>query len=55
MLEPEWDFFGRKMECVGAGISGGGPCGAHEAEGVPQGGRRTLHPRGHMVGAPGVF
>ena len=31
-----WWFFGRK-ECVVAGISGGGPPGAHEAGGVPRG------------------
>ena len=36
MLELDGDFFGRKMECVGAGISGGGPSWAHEA------GRRAL-------------
>ena len=28
MLELDGDFFGRKMECVGAGISGGEPPGA---------------------------
>ena len=39
---------------MGARISGGGPRGVHEA-GAPQGGGRTLHPRGHMVGPPGVF
>ena len=33
---------------MGAGISGGGPRGAHEAGGA-------LHPRGQMVGPPGVF
>ena len=31
------DFFGRKMECVGAGISGGEPPWAHEARGTPRG------------------
>ena len=30
MLELDGDFFGKKMECVGADISGGGPLGAHE-------------------------
>ena len=40
---------------MGAGISGGGPRGAHEAGGVPQGGGRALCPRGQMVGPPGVF
>ena len=34
---------------MGAGISGGGPRGAHEAVGC------ALDPRGHMVGPPGVF
>ena len=38
------DFFWRKKKCVGARISGGGPCGVHEAGGAP-----------HMVGPPGVF
>ena len=28
---------GRKKECVGAGISGGGPSWAHEAGGEPRG------------------
>ena len=37
MLELVGDFFGRKKECVGAGISGGEPPGAHEAGGVPRG------------------
>ena len=36
MLELAGDFFGRK-ECVVAGISGGDPCGVHEAGGVPRG------------------
>ena len=49
------DFFWRKTKCVGARISGGGPCGVHEAGCAPQGGGRALHPRGHMVGPPGVF
>ena len=35
MLELVGDFFGRKKECVGAGISGGGPPGAHEAGARP--------------------
>ena len=33
---------------MGAGVSGGGPRGAHEAGGA-------LHPRGQMVGPPSVF
>ena len=49
MLELDGDFFGRKKECVGAGISGGGPPWAHEAGG------RDLHPRGQVVGPPVVF
>jgi len=35
MLELVGDFFGRKKKCVGAGMSGGGPPGAHEAGGAP--------------------
>ena len=35
VLELDGDFFGKKMECVGAGISGGEPPGAHEAGGAP--------------------
>ena len=41
------------MECVGAGISGGGPPGAHEAGGAPQGG--ALDPRGQVPAPSGVF
>ena len=37
MLELAGDFFGRKKECVVAGISGGGPPWAHEAGGRAQG------------------
>ena len=37
VLELVGDFLGRKKKCVGAGISGGGPPGAHEAGGVPRG------------------
>ena len=37
MLELDGDFFGKKMECVGAGISGGGPPGAYEIGGMPRG------------------
>ena len=37
VLELVGDFFGRKKECVGAGISGGEPPGAHEAGGTPRG------------------
>ena len=38
MLELDGDFFGRKKECMGAGISGGGPPWAHEAGGHALGG-----------------
>ena len=48
MLELVGDFFGRK-ECVGAGISGGEPPGAHEVGGC------ALDPRGQMLAPPDVF
>ena len=35
MLELVFRVCGRKKECVGAGISGGGPPWAHEAGGAP--------------------
>ena len=35
MLELDGDFFGRKMECVGAGISGGGHHGPTRQGGAP--------------------
>ena len=35
MLELDGDFFGKKMECVGAGISGGGhETGGGHAQGL---------------------
>ena len=37
VLELDGDFFGRKKECVGAGISGGEPPWAHEAGARPVG------------------
>ena len=37
------------MECVGAGISGGGPPWAHETGGAPRGSGRALHPRGQVL------
>ena len=40
---------------MGAGISGGGPRGIHEAEGAPQGGGRDLDPHGQVVAPFGVF
>ena len=48
MLELVGDFFGRKKECVVAGISGGGPPGAHEA-GARPGGGRAMDPRGQVL------
>ena len=35
VLELDGDFSGWKMKCVGAGISGGEPPGAHETGGRP--------------------
>ena len=55
MLELDGDFLGRKMKCVGAGISGGGPPWAHEAGGVPRGVGRALHPRGQVAAPPVVI
>jgi len=49
VLELVGDFFGRKKECVGAGISGGEPPWAHEAGG------RALDPRGQVPAPPDVF
>ena len=37
MLELDNGVCGWKKECVGAGISGGGPRGVHEAGGASQG------------------
>ena len=37
MLELDNGVCGRKKECVGAGISGGGPPWSHEAGGAPRG------------------
>ena len=55
MLELDGDFFGRKMECVGAGISGGGPPWAHEVGGAPCMGGRALDPRGQVRARPAMF
>ena len=54
MLELVGDFFGRKKECVVAGINGGGPPGAHEAGGAPRG---WAHPGPSWLGdgSPDVF
>ena len=49
MLELDGDFFGKKMECVRASISGGGPPGAHQTGG------RALHSRGLVLAPPAVF
>ena len=43
------------MKCVGAGISGGEPPGAHEAGGAPCRGGRALDPRGQVLAPPVVF
>ena len=55
MLELDADFFGKKMECVGAGISGGGPPWAHEVGGAPRGCGRAFHPHGQVLAPPAVF
>ena len=44
MLELDIGVRGRK-ECMGAGISGGGPPWAHEAGGAPRGSGHALDPR----------
>ena len=43
------------MECVGAGISGGRPPGAHETGGAPGWGGRALHSRGLVLAPPAVI
>ena len=55
MLELDGDFFGKKMECVGAGISGGGHHGPTRQGGAPKGCGCALHPRGQVVDPPVVF
>ena len=55
MLELVGDIFGRKKECVVAGISGGEPPWAHEAGGRAQGGGRALDPRGQVLAPPAMF
>ena len=54
MLELVGYFFGRKKECVVAGINGGEPPWAHEAGGAPRGWAR---PGPSWLGGwpPGVF
>ena len=55
MLELDGDFFGKKMECVGAGISGGGPPGAHKTGGAPKGCGRALHSSVLVLAPPAVI
>ena len=55
MLELDEDFFGKKMECVGAGISGGGHHGPTRQGDVPRGCGRALHPRGQVLAPSAVF
>ena len=43
------------MKCVGAGISGGEPPGAHETGGRALQGGRALLSRGLVLAPPGVF
>ena len=43
------------MECVGAGISGGGPPWDHEAGGARYRGGHALDPRGQVLASPAVF
>ena len=43
------------MKCVGAGISGGGPPGAHETGGAPREGGRALHSHGLVLAPPAVI
>ena len=47
-------FFWRKTKWMGAGISGGGPRGAHKDRGTPRGVGRALHPCGQLVRPSGV-
>ena len=54
MLELVDDFFGRKKERVGAGISGGGAHGAHKTGGAQEVGH-ALHPHGHVAAPPATF
>ena len=50
-----WGFFWKKMECVGAGISGGEPPWAHEIGGRTQGGRARPPPSWPGAWPPAVF
>ena len=51
MLELVGDFFGRKKECVVAGISGGGT-GGPRGRGRAQGVGRAPNPRGQVLAPP---
>ena len=55
MLELDGDFLGKKMECVGAGISGGGHQGPTRHGGAPREGGRALHSRGLVLAPPAVI
>ena len=43
------------MKCAGAGISGGGPPGAHETGGAPRWGGHALHSCGLVIAPSAVF
>ena len=55
MLELDIGVCGRKKECMGAGISRGGPPLAHEAGGALWGVGRALHPCGQVLAPPAMF
>ena len=55
MLELEGDFFWKKMECLCAGISGGGHQGPTRQGGAPYRGGGALLSRGLVLGPPAVF
>ena len=55
MLELDICVCGRKKECMGAGMSGGGPPRAHEAGAAPWGVGCALHPRGQVLAPPAVL
>ena len=54
VLELDIGVCGRKKDCMGAGISGGGPPWAHEAGGTPRVGG-AHHPRGQLAAPPVVI
>ena len=55
MLELDIGVCGRKKECVGSRISGGGPPWAHEAGGMPKGVGHAPDPHGQVPAPPAVF